>query len=144
MSEVKALSALLDLIRDDGYAISFQSFGQYRTALANEIKRQVRGLEREAVTGNAEAIRYRNERDALQLLLNAADQRNDDLTQALSCGKAAMRVKGSLADPLLIAGSIYCAASQSIWWLLFIPWVVGGWFINPRWNKRDGWRFWRE
>lgn len=54
MSEVKALEGLLELIRDDGYAISFQSLGQYRVALANEIKRQVRGLDRDAVTGNAE------------------------------------------------------------------------------------------
>ena len=54
MSQVKALSALLELIRDDGYAISFQSLGQYRVALANEIKRQVRGLESVPVTGNAE------------------------------------------------------------------------------------------
>lgn len=54
MSDIKALNELLALIRDDGYAISFQSLGQYRVALANEIKRQVRGLDRDAVTGNAE------------------------------------------------------------------------------------------
>lgn len=54
MSEVKALEGLLELIRDDGYAISFQSLDQYRVALANEIKRQVRGLDRDAVTGNVE------------------------------------------------------------------------------------------
>lgn len=54
MSEIKALTELLALIRDDGYAISFQSLGQYRVALANEIKRQVRGLDAVAVTGNAE------------------------------------------------------------------------------------------
>lgn len=54
MSEIKALNELLGLVHDDGYSISFQSLGQYRVALANEIKRQVRGLERDAVTGNAE------------------------------------------------------------------------------------------
>lgn len=54
MSEAKALNELLALIRADEYAISFQSLGQYRTALVNEIKRLVRGLEREVVTGNDE------------------------------------------------------------------------------------------
>ena len=54
MSEVKALNELLALIRADEYAISFQSLGQYRTGLINEIKRLVAGLEREVVTGNAE------------------------------------------------------------------------------------------
>lgn len=54
MSEVKALNELLALIRADEYAISFQSLGQYRTELINEIKRLVAGLEREVVTGNDE------------------------------------------------------------------------------------------
>lgn len=52
--EMKALNELLAMIRDDGYAISFQSLGQYRAALASDIGRQIRGLERDAVTGNAE------------------------------------------------------------------------------------------
>ena len=54
MSEAKALNELLALIRADDYAISFQSLGQYRTALINEVKRQIRGLEREVVTGSDE------------------------------------------------------------------------------------------
>lgn len=51
--QTKTLNELLALIRDDGYAISFQSLGQYRVALANEVKRQVRDIDRAAVTGNA-------------------------------------------------------------------------------------------
>lgn len=54
MSEAKALNELLALIRADEYAISFQSLGQYRSSLVNEIKRLLRGLEREVVTGNNE------------------------------------------------------------------------------------------
>ena len=54
MSEARALTELLHLIRDDGYSITFQSTGQYRTALINEVRRKIRGLERDAVTGNAE------------------------------------------------------------------------------------------
>ena len=54
MSEVKALTDLLHLLRDDSYAITFQSTGQYRTALINEVRRKIRGLECDAVTGNAE------------------------------------------------------------------------------------------
>ena len=54
MSQVKALNALLELISDDGYAISFRSLTGYRRALSHEVKRQIRGLNVVAVTGNAE------------------------------------------------------------------------------------------
>jgi len=45
MSEAKALTELLHLLRDDSYAITFQSTGQYRAALINEVRRKIRGLE---------------------------------------------------------------------------------------------------
>lgn len=43
--ELEALHGLLDLIRDDGHALLFQTFGQYRTNLINEVRRKIRGVE---------------------------------------------------------------------------------------------------
>lgn len=40
-----ALRDLLDLVRDDAHAMSFQSLAQYRKVLIGEIGRKIRGLE---------------------------------------------------------------------------------------------------
>lgn len=45
------------------------------------------------------------------------------------------------ADPLFIAGSVYLASTASIWWVAVIPFVIAGWFFNPRWSRKTGWRF---
>ena len=48
-----------------------------------------------------------------------------------------------LGDLILMAVSVLAAWQGSAWWLLVIPLVVAGWFIHPRWNRSDGFRFWR-
>lgn len=58
MSEVKALEGLLELILDDDYLMSFQRMGPYRAALANEVRRKLRGLERPPVKVGAKTKRH--------------------------------------------------------------------------------------
>lgn len=55
-----------------------------------------------------------------------------------------MKVVVAASDfPLIIAAGV-AGLAVSPWWIAFIPMVVASWFINPRWNKRDGWRFCHE
>lgn len=43
--EAKALRELLDLIKDDGHALCFQTFAQYRQVLIGEVRRKLRDIE---------------------------------------------------------------------------------------------------
>lgn len=44
LTPVAALQDLLALVRDDGHALCFQTFTQYRQALAGEIRRKLKDL----------------------------------------------------------------------------------------------------
>ncbi|MGS8281629.1 hypothetical protein ACU7AI_27125 [Pseudomonas aeruginosa] len=41
MNQTKALRDLLELVKDESHALCFQTFSQYRQALAGEIRRQI-------------------------------------------------------------------------------------------------------
>lgn len=55
-----------------------------------------------------------------------------------------MRVQLSAADPILVAMAVYWVAGGHVWWLITFPLVILSWFINPRWSKAEGFRFWVE
>lgn len=54
------------------------------------------------------------------------------------------RVQFSPIDPFFIVGAIYLSSTESLWWLMVIPWIVGSWFFNPRWNRDEGWRLYHD
>lgn len=54
-----------------------------------------------------------------------------------------MRIEVNGADPLYIAALIFVGHAFSPWWLTLVPVIVAGWFFNPRWDNRTGWRLWR-
>ena len=55
-----------------------------------------------------------------------------------------IKMEGTMADPLFIGWGIYAGVVYNPWWWVVVPLVVGSWFINPRWNKAKGWRWWHD
>lgn len=45
------------------------------------------------------------------------------------------------ADLMFTCLFSYLAIAESALWWIAIPYVVAGFFINPRWSKSTGWRF---
>lgn len=47
-------------------------------------------------------------------------------------------------DPFLILILAYLSTVISTWIYVLIPLVIIGWFINPRWSSKNGWKFKHE
>ena len=54
-----------------------------------------------------------------------------------------MKTEITPVDLCLVFWVCFAGGMYSYWWLAAVPVLLISWVINPRWNKRDGWRFLR-